>query len=78
MLDAGHIGAGTLSVGLRTGGAGQHGRAGAHGICRRRAACGDGRSETTPCLLEAKRPELAMLDMVLPGVDGLELMRTCR
>ena len=29
-----------------------------------------------PRLLETKRPALALLDLVLPGVDGIELMRT--
>ena len=29
-----------------------------------------------PRLLETKRPALAVLDLVLPGVDGIELMRT--
>ena len=29
-----------------------------------------------PRLLEARRPALAVLDLVLPGVDGIELMRT--
>ena len=29
-----------------------------------------------PRLLETKRPALAVLDLVLPGADGIELMRT--
>ena len=38
------------------------------------AAITTGDPQEVPRLLEAKRPELVLLDLVLPGTDGIELM----